>query len=167
MPDVRLALLAPEDADDILQFELANRDYFTRAVGDRGDDFFASYASRHQARVEENRDGTSLLFVIRDEDGRLVGRVNVLDIAEDEPELGYRIGEEFGGRGYARMAVRLALVEAARHGVRRVRAMTTIENIGSQKVLAANGFASATGEPAHIVIAGETRPVLHFAKELS
>jgi ribosomal-protein-alanine N-acetyltransferase len=102
MSEVRSSLPTLEDEAELLAFELANRDYFARAVGDRGDEYFASFPDRLRSLVEENDAGTVMMFVVRDAGGRVVGRVNVVDILDGSADLGYRIAEDAGGRGYAR-----------------------------------------------------------------
>jgi ribosomal-protein-alanine N-acetyltransferase len=160
---VRIDLLTPADEEELLAFEVRNREFFARAVGDRGDDYFAEFAKRHRALVEENAAGTTAMFLVRDRDGRLVGRVNLFDIADGSADLGYRIAEDAGGRGYAREAVRLVLAAAAERGVRRVTAMTTADNLASQRVLEVSGFVRvADGEPAELAIGDRTHPTLHF-----
>jgi ribosomal-protein-alanine N-acetyltransferase len=160
---VRIDLLTPADEEELLAFEVRNREFFARAVGDRGDDYFAEFAKRHRALVEENAAGTTAMFLVRDRDGRLVGRVNLFDIADGSADLGYRIAEDAGGRRYAREAVRLVLAAAAERGVRRVTAMTTADNLASQRVLEVSGFVRvADGEPAELAIGDRTHPTLHF-----
>jgi ribosomal-protein-alanine N-acetyltransferase len=164
---VSISLLSPEDEAELLAFETENRAFFARAVGDRGDAYFAEFPKRHRALVEENETETSMLFLVRDADGTLVGRVNLLDTDTGSPELGYRIAERAGGRGYAREAVRLALAAASGRGVRRVRAKTTVENLASRRVLEASGFEPADGEPAELKVNGEPRPAVHYVRAIT
>lgn len=160
---VRIDLLTPADEEELYAFEVRNREFFARAVGDRGDDYFAEFAKRHRALLEENAAGTTAMFLVRDRDGRLVGRVNLVDIADGSAELGYRIAEDAGRRGYAREAVRLVLAAAAELGVHRVTAMTTVDNLASQRVLEAAGFVRvAGGQPAEVAIGDRTQPTVHF-----
>ena len=75
-------LLTTEDEHEALAFERENRVFFARAVGDRGEDYFASFPQRHAGLVAENEAGTSMLFLVRNEQGRVVGRVNLGDLAD-------------------------------------------------------------------------------------
>jgi ribosomal-protein-alanine N-acetyltransferase len=103
------------------------------------------------------------MFVVRDAGSRVVGRVNVVDILDGSADLGYRIAEDAGGRGYAREAARLALQAAADRGVRQVTAMTTVGNVASRRVLEANGFEPvAAGEPAEVEVEGQLQRTVHF-----
>lgn len=77
-PHLRIHLLTAADESDLLAFEITNRDFFAGAVGDRGDEYFRSFSDRHRSLVAENEAGTSMLFVVRDGDGRVVGRVTAM-----------------------------------------------------------------------------------------
>jgi [ribosomal protein S5]-alanine N-acetyltransferase len=160
---IRIDLLTAEDEAELLEFELRNREFFARAVGDRGDEYFAGFGRVHAERVAENEAGTSMLFLVRDPSGRIVGRVNLLDVRDELPELGYRIGADSGGRGYAREAVRLALEAARERGVRRVSARVTADNPASRRVLEVSGF-TATGRPTSV--GEDSRPAVLYLLEL-
>lgn len=138
-----LKLLTESDGEDVLAFERRNRDFFAQWVGDRGDEWFATFFDRHAALAEENRDGTSLLYLVRDAGGCVIGRVNILDVDGDVAELGYRLAESAQGRGIATAAVDRALSAAFAVGVRRVDARVFADNGASQRVLDRNGFVLA------------------------
>lgn len=164
----QVALLTADDEHDLLAFELENRQFFARGVGDRGDDYFTSFTERLRVLVDENASGTSLCFSVRDGQGRLIGRVNIGDIHTGTGDLGYRIGEDACGRGHARAAVRLALRAAAEQGVSLITAMTTVGNVASQRILLANGFEQLpSGTPARVEIAGRPHETVHFARSLA
>lgn len=168
MPPIRIVLLTSADQADLLVFEQANREFFAKAVGDRGDAFFAEFPRRHQALVDENDQGKSLFFVIRDALDQVVGRVNLADVDTGEPELGYRIAEAAGGRGYATEAVRLAIRAAAVAGVHTVKAKATADNHASHQVLLANGFRKLDdGDPAHLDVDGRLLDAVHFEARLA
>ncbi len=168
MTGVRIALLTADDEADLLEFELANRAFFARSVGDRGDDYFAEFPARQRALIAENEAGTSMFHLVRDSAGRLVGRVNLVDIRDGSAEIGYRIADGANGRGYAGEAVRLALAAAAARGVRRVTAMVTVSNLASRRVLERNDFQlSARDEPAWVEVNDSREPVVHFEVALA
>ena len=131
----------PDHARPLERFERANRAFFAARVGDRGDDFFEHFDDYLDARVRENREGTSLFFVIVDTDGEILGRVNISDI--DQPtltELGFRVAEHAQGRGIATQGVLTALDIAAARGVRTVQARVSTANSASRCVLEHSGF---------------------------
>lgn len=144
-----MTLLVDQDAADVLAFERANREFFASWVGDRGDDWFATYVDRHRALAAENRDGKSRLYLVRDAAGEVIGRVNLYDIDTGTPDLGYRIAESAQGRGLATAATRQALKAAFDTGVTMVRAKAIADNVASQKVLEHLGF-ERTDEPCEV-----------------
>jgi ribosomal-protein-alanine N-acetyltransferase len=164
---VGIRLLTADDEAELLAFESDNRAYFARSVDDRGDAFFDGFADRHRSLLTENEAGTCLMFVVRDRAGRVVGRVNLVDLANGSAELGYRIGEASSGVGYARAAVSLALRLAADRGLSQVTAMTTAGNVASVRVLEASGFERLADEaPAELEVAGRLQQIVRFVHRL-
>jgi ribosomal-protein-alanine N-acetyltransferase len=138
---VRLEQLSAEHLEAVLEFETVNREYFAASVPDRGDAFFADYPARHAALLRMQAEGTDRFHLLMTEDGTIAGRVNLTEIAGGEAELGYRIGRDCAGRGLATEGVR-RVCELARtaYRLKRLRAGTSADNRGSQKVLLRNGF---------------------------
>ena len=166
-PHTTIRLLTLADEADVLAFELANRAFFAAAVGDRGDAYFSEFTERHRALVAENDAGTLMMFLGRDRRDALVGRVNLVDIADGAAELGYRIAEHAGGQGHAKAAVRLALEAAAGRGITRIAAKTTSNHAGSRQVLKRSGFVrQAAGTPSHLTVGEVAHPAVHFAWDL-
>ncbi|MFE4971799.1 GNAT family N-acetyltransferase [Kitasatospora sp. NPDC056651] len=133
--------LRPDHADALLAFERANRGYFARSIPDRGDAYFAGFADRHAALLAEQAEGTCRFHVVRDPAGELVGRVNLVDLADGSAELGYRVAESAAGRGIATAAVTEACrLAATAYGLTALTAVTTVDNPASRAVLARNGF---------------------------
>ncbi len=165
-PRTTIRLLTLADEADVLAFELANRAFFAGAVGDRGDDYFAEFPQGHRALVSENDAGTLMMFLVRDESDTLVGRVNLVDIADGAAELGYRIAQHAGGQGHASAAVRLALAAAADRGLTRITAKTTSNNAASRRVLERSGFVrQPTGTPSHLTVGEVEHPAVHYARD--
>jgi [ribosomal protein S5]-alanine N-acetyltransferase len=139
MPD--LQRVRADHAPAILAFELANRAYFTASISDRGDEFFEQFTERHDAMLAEQEAGTCAFYVLIDEDGSVLGRVNLYDISGGTAVLGYRVAERAAGRGVATAMVReLCQLAASRHSLRVLKAATTHGNVASQKVLIKAGF---------------------------
>ena len=136
-----LEFLTLDHARPLERFERANRGFFAARVGDRGDDFFEHFDDCLAARVRENREGTSLFFVMVDPQGEVLGRVNISDI--DQPtltELGFRVAEHAQGRGIATEGVIAALDIAATRGVKTLKARVSEANLASRHVLERCGF---------------------------
>lgn len=165
---VSIGVLTAADEAELEAFECDNREFFARSIDDRGDAYFAGFAERHRSLIAENEAGTCLLMAVRDRAGRVVGRVNIIDIADGSGEIGYRIGEEWSGRGYARAAVARALQVAMDRGLSQVTAMTTAGNIASQRVLEATGFERLTDSaPAELEVAGRLQQTVRFVHRLT
>jgi [ribosomal protein S5]-alanine N-acetyltransferase len=131
-------------APAVLAFELANRPYFAASISDRGDAFYDQFTNRHNAMLAEQEAGTGAFYVLVDDDGSVLGRFNLYDIQDGTANLGYRVAQHVAGRGVATATVReLSRLAAARHGLRRLKAATSRENVASQKVLAKAGFVPA------------------------
>jgi [ribosomal protein S5]-alanine N-acetyltransferase len=139
-------------APAVLDFELANRAYFAASISDRGDDFFDRFTERYNALLAEQEAGSCAFYVLVAEDGSVLGRFNLVDIADHTAELGYRVAQHVAGRGVATATVReLCHLAAAQHGLRSLRAATARENAASQKVLTKAGFVPVgPADPAHL-----------------
>lgn len=138
----RLELLTTDHARPLERFERVNRAFFAARVGDRGDEYFEHFDDLLASRAQENREGTSLYFVIVDAEGEVLGRVNLSDVDRpDLTELGFRVAEHAQGRGLATMGVTDALEIAAARGVKTVKARASVANGGSRRVLERCGFA--------------------------
>ncbi|MEU4683767.1 GNAT family N-acetyltransferase [Streptomyces xinghaiensis] len=159
---LRLQLLRPHHASAVLGFERENRAFFASAVPDRGDAYFAHFDARHRALLEEQAAGVCFFHVLVDDDGEVLGRVNLVDAATDgSAELGYRIAERATGRGLATAAVReVCALAATEYGLTTLHAATTLDNAGSRAVLARTGF-TATCETEL-----DGRPGLRFLRDL-
>jgi ribosomal-protein-alanine N-acetyltransferase len=148
MPDLdRLQLLPPSSADlpALLAFELDNRAYFERWVTARAPSYYhqeAIAAAIEQAQRERQQD-LAYQYLAR-LDGQIIGRVNLTAVTRpyfNKATLGYRIGERFGGRGYATRVVALLLEEAfGTLELWRVEATARPQNMGSIAVMQRNGF---------------------------
>ncbi|WP_329466832.1 GNAT family N-acetyltransferase [Streptomyces sp. NBC_01431] len=139
MPE--LQLLRPDHAPALLAFERENRDYFAASIPDRGEDYFARFDQRHLALLAEQEAGACYFHLLVGSAGDVLGRVNLVDVADGAAELGYRIAERAAGRGLATSAVReVCRLAAAGYGLTALRAATTLDNAASRAVLARTGF---------------------------
>jgi [ribosomal protein S5]-alanine N-acetyltransferase len=140
---VKLERLRPDHARALLAFERENREYFARTVPDRGDAYFtpAGFAARHEALLAEQDAGICHFHLVLDDEGRLVGRINLVDVADGSAELGYRVGEHAAGKGVATAAVaELCRVAGTAYGLTSLVAVTTRDNVASRTVLERNAF---------------------------
>ena len=149
-----LQLVRLDHAPALLAFELENRAYFAASIPDRGDEFFAEFDMRHTQLLAWQAAGTAYFHLLVAEGGEVVGRVNLVEVADGSAELGYRIAQKAVGQGLATATVRkvreLAVTE---YGLSRLRARVTLDNPASRKVLEHNGFVAVgdltlNGKPA-------------------
>jgi [ribosomal protein S5]-alanine N-acetyltransferase len=144
MPE--LQLLHQDHAPALLAFEQENRAYFAASIPDRGDDYFARFADRHSELLAWQAEGANFFHVLVEEDGSIVGRVNLIEALDGCAELGFRIAERAAGRGLATSAVRqVCALAVSNYGLTALRAQARVENVGSRTVLSRTGFVP-TGE---------------------
>ncbi|BCL16087.1 GNAT family N-acetyltransferase [Micromonospora sagamiensis] len=149
-------------APALLRFERENRAYFARFVPDRGDDYFAGFTVRHAELLAEQADGGCRFHVLVDDDGTVLARFNLVDIADGSAELGFRVAERATGRGVASDGVRAVCALARdRYGLRRLVASADLRNVGSLAVLRRTGF-TPVGE-----ITVDGRPALRHVRDLT
>ncbi|MEU0838483.1 GNAT family N-acetyltransferase [Streptomyces sp. NPDC005962] len=159
MPD--LQLLRPDHAPALLVFERENRAYFAASISDRGEDYFIRFDERHRALLAEQEAGICYFHLLVGAEGEVLGRVNLMDVADGCAELGYRIAERAAGRGLATWAVRaMCDLAADRYGLTALRAATTLDNAASRAVLARTGFTVVGGTE----LGG--RPGLSYRREI-
>lgn len=167
---VSLAAPTAADAQELLGFELANREFFESMINARP----ASYYSLEGVRAaiaqaeQEAREDQGYQFLLRDGEHRLAGRINLSHVRRANfhaASLGYRIGADFQGRGLAKAAMRLVLVEAfTRLGLERLDATARPENIGSLRVLLSGGFRQFGHSRRSFELKGQWFDLLHFER---
>ncbi|GAA3430828.1 GNAT family N-acetyltransferase [Kutzneria kofuensis] len=141
-----------DHAAAVLVFERENRAYFAASVSDRGDDYFTGFQQRFRLLLAEQDAGVCHFHVVVGDDGQVLGRVNLVDVADGSAELGFRVAQKAAGQGVATAAVRQVCATAARdYGLRSLRASAAADNAGSRAVLSRVGFVP-TGE--EILLAG-------------
>ncbi|MET8150325.1 GNAT family N-acetyltransferase [Actinoplanes sp. NPDC049668] len=157
-----LERLHERHAAALLRFERENRVFFARSVPDRGDDYFAGFAARHADLLAEQATGLIHMHVLVDGRGAVLGRFNLVDVADGSAELGFRVAERATGRGVATDGVRRVIELAADdYGLHTLVASAALDNAGSLGVLRRTGFA-AVGE---VVLGGQ--PCLRFVRALT
>ena len=139
MPE--LQRLRSDHESALLAFELVNRSYFAAFISDRGEEYFENFADRHAEMLAEQEAGECAYYVLVADDGSVLGRFNVRDIADGSAVLGYRVAEAVAGRGVATVSVDQLCREAATTlGLRMIRAATSDANAASRRVLVKAGF---------------------------
>ncbi|WP_321889851.1 GNAT family N-acetyltransferase [Paraburkholderia bannensis] len=159
------------DADALLAFEIDNRAYFEHWINARSAAYYSLAAVREaiaNAQTDIDKDRAYQYLVCSGDE--IVGRVNLVDVARpyfNRATLGYRIGSQFAGQGYASQAVALALECAATHlRLSRVEAVVRPQNVGSTRVLERNGFTAFGRATRSMYLHGEWHDLLHYERHL-
>lgn len=164
-----LSVVTPAMAEELLEFELLNRAFFEERINARPSEFYsrAGVESAIQTAMHQARQDQAYQYLIRVE-GELVGRVNLSQVRRQHfhsANLGYRIGERFNGKGYAKQAVSLALQKAFEtHELQRVEACARPENQASVHVLLANGFVQYGYSKRSFELHGQWFDTVHFER---
>ncbi|MEV0914027.1 GNAT family N-acetyltransferase [Streptomyces sp. NPDC049967] len=160
MPE--LQRLRADHAPTLLTFEQENRAFFTASISDRGDDYFAHFAARHEALLAAQAAGTDHFHLLVAEDGEVLGRFNLMDVADGTADLGFRLAEKATGRGLATAAVhQIFELSATTYALTSLRASAAVTNTASRAVLIRTGFVP-TGE--EVLLSGKRG--LAYVREL-
>jgi ribosomal-protein-alanine N-acetyltransferase len=162
---IQLKACTAGDADELYAFECDNRRYFEQSIPSRGDDYYVPdiFRERHAALLEEQKHGSSVYFLIKNETGSILGRINLVDrnSIDKSAQLGYRIGQSHTGKGIAKEAVRLLIMHCQKFYIDKVEAKTTDGNFASQKILTHNGFRRVNKEEV-VVLHGHRMMLIHY-----
>jgi ribosomal-protein-alanine N-acetyltransferase len=139
----RLVLRHFQPADTELVLELLNEESFLRFIGDRG----VRNLEDARAYIENGpisgyaRFGFGLNHVSLRDDGPAIGMCGLLKRDHlEHPDIGYAFLPRFWSQGYAVEAATAVLGAARAAGVERVLAITSLDNLGSIRVLDKLGF---------------------------
>ncbi len=166
-----LSLHRPQrtDLDELLDFERRERAHFEAWVHARPASFYS--AEGVAAHLEQMQDAAAAdrahAFLIRVE-GRLVGRINLHHVEREHHNratLGYRLGADAQGRGWASAAVGLLLPIAFEElGLWRLEAVVRPGNPASVRVLEKNGFHCWGRSRQSVQLHGQWHDLLHFER---
>jgi len=142
---MKIRTLEVDDAAILLKFELQNRAWFEQYVLPRADSVYSreGIAAHIETCLNDYASGTMHPCIILDDDGRIAGRANLKDIdsVERTTEIGYRIAQEYVGKGIATEAVEyLKTLAYGQWHLARLLAFVTVENPASARVLEKCGF---------------------------
>ncbi|MGM9481098.1 GNAT family N-acetyltransferase [Roseateles sp. NT4] len=170
MPILHLIPPSLDVADELLRFETDNRAFFEARINSRPPGYYLPEGVRAAIALAEREatEDKGYQFLVRNEAGELVGRVNLAGVKRGHfqmCDLGYRIAESAGGKGYASEAVRLVLAKAFEElGLVRVEANARVGNGGSVKVLLRNGFRQFGHSLRSFELGGVWHDRLHFER---
>lgn len=167
MNSLSLHRLQASDLEELLDFERRERTHFERWVHARPASFYsaegvAAHLAEALAAAEADR---AHAFLIRHE-GRLVGRINLHRVQREHhgrAELGYRLGADAQGRGWATAAVGLLLpIAFGELGLWRLESVVRPGNPASARVLEKNGFQCWGRSRLSVSLHGQWQDLLHF-----
>lgn len=155
---MRLTPLAAADAEGV--FPLM-RDAEVMAFWDVGEvDDPDTIAAIVQGQVAEMAGGHAIYWAMRTLDGgAFLGTCDLseIDRRHHRAEVGFMLGREAWGQGYALEAMQAVLAYAGTHGVRRLLARTHLGNRRSEALLAKLGFEEEGMLRGHVLRDGERR----------
>ncbi|MES2950731.1 MAG: GNAT family protein [Pseudomonadota bacterium] len=158
------------DAEQLLEFECANRAHFEQWVQARDPAYYSIEAVRRaiqDAQADRDKD-VAYQYLVKMGNGSIVGRVNFTAVVRpyfNKAVIGYRMAQGVSGRGYASQAVGLALQEAfGALDLWRVEAVARPENAGSIRVLERNGFVQYGLAKRSMLFHGVRYDLAHFER---
>jgi len=168
--ELSLKKLCIRDAEALFDFELKNKEFFEKMVPTRGEDYYKYdvFLSRLELLLDEQEQGISYFYLIKDELDTILGRMNVVDIEESSSigYLGYRVGQEHTGKGIASKALKLLVEELSDEGnIKEINAKTTTNNIASQRVLERNKFVQNAISDETIEMNGEKLKFVYYSRK--
>ncbi|KAA0965982.1 GNAT family N-acetyltransferase [Sporosarcina sp. ANT_H38] len=168
---VYIEQLQVTDAEALYKFELENRSFFEEMVPTRGDDYYNPeiFNKRHEALLEEQVQGGSYFYLIKDNDSSILGRINLVDIDESHKigYLGYRVGQANTGKGIAYIALKILIETVIDEDIKQIIAKTTTNNIASQRVLEKNGFERIDTSSEEFEMNGQKMSFVNYALIIS
>jgi len=148
------------DAERLAELVVRSREFLAPWEPVRPESYFTLAGQREAVAKSLTSAASGLMepFVILDDDGEVVGRINLNNIVRgpfQSASMGYWLDQQATGRGLATMAAG-ELVELAFGdlGLHRVEAGTLPNNLASQAVLLRNGFEQFGYAPRYLAIAG-------------
>lgn len=166
--EISINSLQERDAEELFEFEKNNRLFFEQMVPSRGEDYFnfETFKIIHKELLTEQQENESKFYLIRDNADKIIGRINLVDIdtTNDIAEVGYRVGQEYGGKGIGARALKLLLETEI--SVTKIKAKTTINNIASQRVLEKNGFKQVSTSDDEFEMNGKKLQFINYILEL-
>jgi ribosomal-protein-alanine N-acetyltransferase len=166
---MELELLEEKHFQSLFEFEKSNRDWFEQFVPPRPSsyDSFASFRDITNSLIEQHEEGTGFFYVVV-EDGEVIARANMIDVTDDECEIGYRVCQNWSGKGVASFAVK-QLIEIASDelDLRLLTAKAATNNPASMRVLEKAEFVRVGQEKNAFVLNGKTLSLACYEKTLN
>ncbi|SEN89511.1 ribosomal-protein-alanine N-acetyltransferase [Amphibacillus marinus] len=161
-----LAKLTDTDYPALFRFEQENSTFFEQMVPPRPEQYqqFASFKTIQEELVNEQEQQLSVFYLIKDDQGNILGRINITDIDRENSsgQLGYRVGRAYAGRGIATQALSILIKDLSGVNINKLEAQTTAHNIGSQKVLEKHNFQRQSSKGEKVIINGQEVSFIYY-----
>lgn len=167
--NIDLSVLTLDNAEDVLNYYIKNREYLRRFEPDREESFYTLSVQKRNLieSYKQFLNGDSVNFGIYKK-GRFIGKIQMSNIVMGvfkSAFVGYSIDEDEQGKGYMKEALSLVLKYAFEDmDLHRLEASTLLENIRSQGVLKGCGFKELGVNENYLFINGKWRDHITFYK---
>lgn len=151
---MKFCLITIEDAYKLLEFELANRQWFETYIEKREEKFYQLEAVEKQIVNFLDLYNKRLMYpaLIKDNDGEILARTNLrINNSDDEEGIdtfGYRVAKLASGKGVATFATSQILkIAKEEFNLSQISAFVSVENPASARVLTKFGFTIVSLHP--------------------
>lgn len=145
--NIYIRLLTLNDANDVLQFELDNQEFFQTYSMKRPSEYYTIDFQKDliNQKIEKAKKDIEYYFgIFKIDNDELIGTIGLFRILRDPLQsaiIGYSLSKNHNGKGYATEAVKLVLDYAfTTLKLHRIEAGVMPHNIGSIRVLEKAGF---------------------------
>ncbi|MBU3192164.1 GNAT family N-acetyltransferase [Clostridium bowmanii] len=167
--NIKIGVLTPGDVEEILDYQLRNREFLRRFEPSRDEGFY-TLVTQKRILTESYKQfimGTGVNFGIY-KSNKIIGKIKISNIVMGvfkNAFIGYSMDEKQQGMGYMKEAVKLVVEYAFEElELHRIEATTLMDNEKSQRVLKSCGFKELGISEKYLYINGEWRDHIVFYK---
>lgn len=166
---ITLKVLTPEDAENMLQYYIKNKEHLKPFEPEREESFY-TFEAQKQMLIENykqfiNGEGTNFGIY---KDAKLIGKIQISGTIYGvfkSAIIGYSIDKDYQGKGYMKDALRVAEAYAFNvMNLHRIEASALVDNLRSQNVLIGCGFEKLGINKNYLFINGRWQDHITFYK---
>jgi len=166
---IKIGVLTPGDAEEVLEFHLRNREFLKSFEPSRDEGFYTLSSQKHTLTESYkqflNGNGVNLGIY---KDKKIIGKIRISNIVMGvfkNAFIGYSMDEKEQNKGYMKEAVKLVVTYAFEElELHRIEATTLVDNEKSQSVLRNCGFRELGISEKYLYVNGEWRDHMVFYK---
>ncbi len=154
---LKFCLLSLDDAEQLLAFELVNREWFEATIEKRNDEFYnLSFIEKHIGKFLELYKSKQMYpALVKDHQGIILARTNLRLNNDGFNTFGYRVSENASGKGVATFAAKQMInIAKQEFHLPKISAFVSVENTASEKVLTKLGFTKSSLHPNSALVKG-------------